>query len=79
MSSVKFKLNGQGVRDLMKSHEMAEICMGYAHDALGRLGAGYSVNTRLGQNRFNAEVTADTYQAKRDNLKNNSILKAVHG
>ena len=79
MSKVKFELNRQGVRDLMKSHEMAEICIGYANDALGRLGGGYSVNTHLGQNRFNAEVFAETYQAKRDNLKNNSILKAVHG
>lgn len=79
MSNVKFKLNGQGVRDLMKSHEMAEICIGYAHNAVGRLGGGYSVNTYLGKNRFNAEVFAETYQAKRDNLKNNSILKAVHG
>lgn len=79
MSKVKFKLNRQGVRDLMKSHEMAEICTGYAHDALGRLGAGYSVSTDLGKNRFIAEVYAETYQAKRDNLNNNSILKAVHG
>lgn len=79
MAKVKFVLNPQGVRDLMKSNEMAEICTGYAHDALGRLGAGYSVNTYLGSKRFNAEVFAETYQAKRDNLKNNSILKAVHG
>lgn len=79
MAKVKFKLNRAGVRDLMKSHEMAEICIGYAHNALGRLGGGYSISTHLGQNRFNASVYAETYQAKRDNLKNNSILKAVHG
>jgi hypothetical protein len=32
-----------------------------------------------GKNRVNVEVYAETFQAKRDNLKNNSILKAVHG
>ena len=79
MSKVKFELNKQGVRDLMKSSEMAEICTGYANSALGRLGAGYSVSTYTGANRFNAEVFTETYQAKRDNLKNNSILKAVFG
>jgi hypothetical protein len=79
MSNFKFELNSQGVRDLLKSNEMAEICNGYASKALGALGSGYSSNMYYGKNRVNVEVYAETFQAKRDNLKNNSILKAVHG
>ena len=79
MAKIKFVLNQEGVRDLLKSHEMAEVCIGYAHAALGRLGAGYEVNTHLGTNRFNAEIEAVTYEAKKDNLENNSILKSLGG
>lgn len=79
MAKVQFKLNRAGVRDLMKSSEMMGICKSYADSALGRLGGGYEVTTYTGKTRVNAQVSAETYQAKRDNLKNNSILKAVHG
>lgn len=79
MAKTKFELNRDGVRDLLRSHEMATVCLDYANSALGRLGAGYEVNTHLGPNRFNAEVCAVTYAAKKDNLKNNSILKALGG
>lgn len=79
MSKVKFKLNRSGVRELMQSSEMMGICKSYADNALGRLGGGYEVTTYTGKTRVNAQVSAETYQAKRDNLKNNSILKAVHG
>ena len=79
MAKMKFELNPQGVRDLLKSNEIAEICINYAHDALGRLGAGYEVNTYLGEKRFNAEIEAVTFEAKKDNLENNSILKSLRG
>ena len=79
MAKFKFELNRDGVRDLLRSHEMAMVCVDYAHAALGRLGAGYEVSTHLGVNRFNAEVCAVTYEAKKDNLKNNSILKSLGG
>lgn len=79
MDKVKFKLNRAGVRELMRSSEMMGICKDYANSALGRLGGGYEVTTYTGKTRVNAQVSAETYQARRDNLKNNSILKAVHG
>lgn len=79
MAKVDFKLNREGVRQLLKSHEMQSICLEYANSALGRLGPGYEVSTHSGRNRVNAEVKAETFAARRDNLKNNSILKAVRG
>lgn len=76
---VKFQLNRAGVRELMKSPEMMEICRNYAESAVNRLGDGYETSTYVGKNRVNAEVKAVTYQAAADNLRNNSILKAVQG
>ncbi len=79
MSKVKFVLNRAGVRQLMQSEEMQAILNEKATKALNRLGGGYKSDIYVGKNRANAMVYADTYQAKRDNLKNNSILKAVRG
>lgn len=79
MAKVKFELNRAGVRELLRSKEMMDICSEYANNAVGRLGNGYEVTTHTGVNRVNAEVSAETFAAKRDNLKNNSIIKAVFG
>ena len=77
--NIKFELNREGVRDLMRSKEMMSVCTDYANAALGRLGPGYEVNSQVGKNRVNAEVAATTYSAKKDNMENNSILKAIRG
>ena len=77
MSKMQFKLNRKGVADLMKSEEMQTILKDIADNALDSLGEGYKSDLRVGKNRANAMVYADTYQAKKDNLENNSILKAV--
>lgn len=77
MSSLKFTLNRKGVADLMKSPQMQEVLKGYATGIKNRCGDGYEQDMHVGKNRANAMVSATTYQAKADNLKNNTILKAV--
>lgn len=79
MAKVKFELNREGVRDLLRSKEMMDVCQEYANNALGKLGDGYEVTTHTGTNRVNAEVAAVTYAAKKENLSDNSIIKAVFG
>jgi len=56
---------------------MQAVLKGIADNALDSLGEGYKSDARVGKNRANAMVYADTYQAKADNMRNNSILKAV--
>ncbi len=58
---------------------MLGVCWDYAEKAMGSLGAGYEVSPHTGKNRVNGQVTAETYAARRDNLENNSILKALRG
>lgn len=79
MAKVKFELNREGVRDLLRSKEMMDVCQEYANNALGKLGDGYEVTTHTGSNRVNAEVAAVTYAAKKENLSDNTIIKAVFG
>ena len=77
MSKHKFKLNRQGVRELMQSVAMQEILQEKGSNALSRLGSGYDMSTHVGHTRANVTVFADSYKAKRENMKNNTILKAV--
>ena len=77
MSSFKFKLNRSGVRELMKSAEMQSVLTNYASNIRNRCGNGYEQDIYVGSNRANAMVSATTIKAKRDNNKNNTLLKAV--
>ena len=77
MSKMQFKLNRKGVADLMKSAEMQEVLKGYATNIRNRCGDGYEQDMHVGKNRANAMVSATTHKAKADNLKNNTLLKAV--
>lgn len=79
MAKVRFELNREGVRELLRSKEMMDVCQEYANNALGKLGDGYEVTTHTGTNRVNAEVAAVTYAAKKENLSDNTIIKAVFG
>lgn len=77
MASVRITLNRSGVRELLRSEEMKTICEDHAIAALSRLGPGYEVTTITGKKRVNAEIKAVSYKAKKDNMENNSILKAL--
>ncbi|MDT2797074.1 hypothetical protein P7H47_07445 [Enterococcus cecorum] len=77
MNSFKFKLNRSGVRELMKSTEMQSVLTNYASNIRNRCGNGYEQDIYIGSNRANAMVSAATTKAKRDNKKNNTLLKAV--
>lgn len=76
---VKVKLNSSGIRKLLRSDEVLQECKDYAYSARARLGDGYSVNYRKGKVRANAEIAAESPEAIRENLKKNTLLKAVTG
>lgn len=79
MSSVRIELNSDGVRELLKSQEIRDVCAEFASKAVSRLGEGYSSTIYTGKNRVNASVYAESVEAKRENLENNTILKAIRG
>lgn len=75
----RIELNGEGVRELLRSSEMMSVCKEHARQIAARAGSGYAVSTYTGKTRVNASVYAATEEANRDNLKNNTLLKAVGG
>lgn len=76
-NKVTIKLNSEGVRSLLRSGDVLAVCEKYANQAVSRLGSGYEVSTYVGPKRVNASVAAVSDSAKKDNLDNNSLLKAV--
>lgn len=77
MAKVRIKLNRAGVRNLLKSQEMMNICTKLAYRAQASLGDGYEVSYVTGKNRVNASIAAVSYKARKENLENNTILKAL--
>lgn len=77
MSKTKFELNRKGVADLMKSKGMQTVLSSEAKNIKSRAGAGYEQDLHVGENRANARVWADNSQARKDNMKNNTLLKSV--
>ena len=78
-NNIRVELNSDGVRELLQSPEMMAFCQNLANGIAGRAGDGYVVTTYTGRTRVNASVYAATEEARRDNLKNNTLLKAVKG
>lgn len=77
MGKVKIKLNGLGVKALLQSAEIMAVCEDVANEAMKMCGDGYAMNTYVGKNRVNAMIYADTPEAIQDNLKNNTLAKAI--
>ena len=78
-NKVRIELNSAGIVELLKSSEIESCCNEIAQGVAARAGDGYEVNTHVGKKRVNAEVKAETPKARRDNLKNNTLLKALWG
>lgn len=78
MNKNRFELNRSGVGQLLKSPEMMSILEEKATEIRQTAGDGYAQDTYVGKTRANASVYADSYEARKDNFKNNTLLKAVH-
>lgn len=76
----KIELNKDGIKELLTSEEVTNMLKGYADSARQKLGDGYEVTTyQNGKTRANASIHAVTTEAYKDNLENNTLLKAVSG
>ena len=79
MSKVEIELNSAGIQELLKSAEIQGYCEELARGVASRAGDGYEVDTMVGKTRVNASVYAATKEANKDNLENNTLLKALGG
>ena len=77
MSKVRIELNQKGIRELLKSSELEAVLGEHARKIAGRCGDGYGYDTYQATTRVIASVFTEDPDAMRDNLKNNTILKAM--
>lgn len=78
MSRARVTLVRSGVRQLLNSREAADCVSALGQEMAKRAGAGYAAEAphKTGQ-RVAVNVHADTWEARRDNAENNTLLKAV--
>lgn len=77
MSKFKFKLNTKGVQELLQSEEMQTHLTKLASGIQSRCGDGYASDVKQGKKRAYVNIYPETKKAKKDNNKNNTLLKAV--
>lgn len=77
MSKVRIKLNKAGVRELLKSQEMAGECMEHARRIQGRAGEHYAVEERRYPERAGAAVYPSDAEGYYDNLRNNTLVRSM--
>lgn len=76
-SKVKIELNLKGINEMMKSPEMQEILSNEGMRVASIAGDDYSSRVHTADYIAIANVYATTPEARKDNLKNNTLLKAV--
>jgi len=81
MAKVKVELNNQGVIELFKSAEvqgwLSECAKHTAETARGMSGKDYKSQVHNASFTAIANVYADTPETARDNIKNNTLTKAL--
>ena len=77
MADIAIELDSDGVRALLRSHEIQEACVNCVQKARAMCGEGYETDTFVGKNRVNAMLRAATPAAVADNAENNTIEKAI--
>ena len=84
MGNVVIVLHDDGIQELLKSDGvMAELkahartVQSSARTVQSSAGDGYAISEHIGKTRGNVSVYASTAEAYKDNLQNNTLLKAV--
>lgn len=77
MANVKVVLNKEAVREMLRSDEMQAILNEHGERVLEAAGPGYEISQHRGRNRVNTQVATYDAEAYYDNLRNNTLLKAL--
>ena len=76
MSKVYIEINDAGIQELL--HDVGEVVCGpLAQEAAAACGDGYGSDVYDVGQRNVASVYAATYEAYKDNLRNNTIMRAL--
>lgn len=79
MSRRSFKIDIKGFgNEVMKADFMAELVSETATEIQQKAGDGYEASFTMGRKRALGMVWAETYDAKKDDYENNTLLKAAY-
>lgn len=82
MAKVEIELNYEGLSNLWKDPAIAQQCAEVAQAVKSKLGGSdddYNVSSYIGQHRAGAALWVNSSRAIKDNLENNTVLKALGG
>lgn len=77
MSKVRIELNRAGITQILKSPSMRSAVERRARQIAAASGPGYEADSMIGRNRARASVYAKSFRARRDNARNNTILRNI--
>lgn len=77
MSKVEIKLNSAGMEELLRSPAVMADLRARANRIARSAGFGYRVYVEQGRSRARASVVAGSRRARRDNARNNTLLRAL--
>lgn len=77
MGSVKFKLNLQGLNELMKSPEMQAVLDNAGEQVANAAGSDYASSGKTGRYIGFSNVYPDSKRAAHENFTQNTLLKAL--
>lgn len=79
MSNYRIEINYAGVGELLHSQEIADAVKEAADQVAQKAGEGYATDVYQAGTRVIASVYTETEEAMKDNMDNNTLLKAVGG
>ena len=77
MAKVRFELNREGVRELLKSSEMENILDDYASAVVNNAGEGFKKEFYSGTNRNSYTIVPGNADAHFKNIRENTLIKAL--
>lgn len=77
MADVKIELNSDGIRELLKSGEVAGFLEEKANEIVGRTSGNYNKSTYSGKGRVNVSIYTEDEKTYYKNLRNNELLKVL--
>lgn len=77
--NLRVSLNSSSIRAFLKSPVVAGEVEKYAKTTASRAGQGYESDVFVGRDRVMASAYTDTFEAMRDNAKNQTLLRVFGG
>lgn len=77
MSKAEIVLNSNNIRAILRSADMQQMLESKAAEITARAGDGYIYRSHDSGQRIITNVYAETEEALKDNLENNTLLKAL--